>query len=113
MLLVVTVRLFAKAQSDSTYHPTRPRLFFPGPQGGQGTEGGDGGTPYLLRQFCSVSMLTAISRAPKIKSTLYPSEGSLRRLKALDTPLMIVVDIPTDYSKNVEIGEHLIPEAWD
>lgn len=33
--------------------------------------------------------------------------------KALDTPGMIVVDIPTDYSKNMEIGEHLIPEAWD
>jgi acetolactate synthase-1/2/3 large subunit len=33
--------------------------------------------------------------------------------KALDTPGMVVVDIPTDYSKNVEIGEHLIPEAWD
>ena len=29
MLLVVTVRLFAKAQSYSTHHPTRPRLFFP------------------------------------------------------------------------------------
>jgi hypothetical protein len=26
MLLMVTVRLFAKSQSDSTHHPTRPRL---------------------------------------------------------------------------------------
>jgi acetolactate synthase I/II/III large subunit len=33
--------------------------------------------------------------------------------KALDAPGIIVVDIPTDYSKNMEIGEHLIPEAWD
>ena len=33
--------------------------------------------------------------------------------KALETPGMVVVDIPTDYSKNVEIGQHLIPEAWD
>jgi acetolactate synthase I/II/III large subunit len=33
--------------------------------------------------------------------------------KALETPGMVVVDIPTDYSKNVEIGEHVIPEAWD
>jgi hypothetical protein len=33
--------------------------------------------------------------------------------KALETPGMVVVDIPTDYSKNVEIGEHIIPEAWD
>jgi hypothetical protein len=27
MLLIVTVRLFAKSQSDSTHHPMRPRLF--------------------------------------------------------------------------------------
>ena len=33
--------------------------------------------------------------------------------KALETPGMIVVDIPTDYSKNTEIGQHVIPEAWD
>ena len=33
--------------------------------------------------------------------------------KALETPGVIVVDIPTDYSKNVEIGQHVIPEAWD
>jgi acetolactate synthase I/II/III large subunit len=33
--------------------------------------------------------------------------------KGLETPGVVVIDIPTDYSKNVEIGEHLIPEAWD
>jgi acetolactate synthase I/II/III large subunit len=33
--------------------------------------------------------------------------------KALETPGIVVVDIPTDYSKNVEIGEHVIPGAWD
>ncbi|HWO30852.1 MAG TPA: thiamine pyrophosphate-dependent enzyme [Candidatus Acidoferrum sp.] len=33
--------------------------------------------------------------------------------KALETPGVVAVDIPTDYSKNVEIGEHVIPEAWD
>ena len=33
--------------------------------------------------------------------------------KALETPGVIVVDIPTDYSKNLEIGQHVIPEAWD
>jgi acetolactate synthase-1/2/3 large subunit len=33
--------------------------------------------------------------------------------KALETPGVVVVDIPTDYSKNVEIGQHVIPEAWD
>jgi acetolactate synthase I/II/III large subunit len=33
--------------------------------------------------------------------------------KALDTPGVVVVDIPVDYSRNVEIAEHVIPEAWD
>jgi len=33
--------------------------------------------------------------------------------KALEEPGVVVVDIPTDYSKNVEIGQHVIPEAWD
>ena len=33
--------------------------------------------------------------------------------KALEAPGVVVVDIPTDYSKNVEIGQHMIPEAWD
>jgi len=33
--------------------------------------------------------------------------------KGLETPGVVVVDIPTDYSKNVEIGQHVIPEAWD
>jgi acetolactate synthase-1/2/3 large subunit len=33
--------------------------------------------------------------------------------KAFETSGVVVVDIPTDYSKNVEIGRHVIPEAWD
>jgi acetolactate synthase I/II/III large subunit len=33
--------------------------------------------------------------------------------KALETPGVVVVDIPVDYSRNVEIAEHVIPEAWD
>jgi acetolactate synthase-1/2/3 large subunit len=33
--------------------------------------------------------------------------------KGLEMPGVVVVDIPTDYSKNVEIGQHVIPEAWD
>jgi acetolactate synthase I/II/III large subunit len=33
--------------------------------------------------------------------------------KAFDTPGVVVVDVPTDYSNNVEIGQHVIPEAWD
>lgn len=42
-----------------------------------------------------------------------PDELLSTMRKALDTPGMVVVDIPTDYSKNVEIGEHVIAEAWD
>jgi acetolactate synthase I/II/III large subunit len=42
-----------------------------------------------------------------------PDELQLTLRKALETPGVVVVDIPTDYSKNVEIGEHVIPEAWD
>ena len=33
--------------------------------------------------------------------------------KALETPGVVVLDIPTDYIRNVEIGRHVIPEAWD
>jgi acetolactate synthase-1/2/3 large subunit len=33
--------------------------------------------------------------------------------RALETPGVVVVDIPTDYSRNEEIGRHVIPEAWD
>jgi thiamine pyrophosphate-dependent acetolactate synthase large subunit-like protein len=33
--------------------------------------------------------------------------------KALETPGIVVLDIPTEYSRNVEIGKHVIPEAWD
>jgi acetolactate synthase-1/2/3 large subunit len=33
--------------------------------------------------------------------------------KALETPGIVVLDIPTDYTRNVEIGQHVIPEAWD
>ncbi|MBV8834547.1 MAG: acetolactate synthase AlsS, partial [Acidobacteriaceae bacterium] len=33
--------------------------------------------------------------------------------KALDMPGVVIVDIPVDYSKNAEIGEHVLPEAWD
>jgi acetolactate synthase-1/2/3 large subunit len=33
--------------------------------------------------------------------------------KALDMPGVVIVDIPVDYSKNAEIGEHVLPDAWD
>ena len=33
--------------------------------------------------------------------------------KALETPGVVIVDVPVDYSKNVELGEHVLPNAWD
>ena len=33
--------------------------------------------------------------------------------KALNTPGVVVVDMPVDYSHNVEIGQHVLPNAWD
>jgi acetolactate synthase-1/2/3 large subunit len=31
--------------------------------------------------------------------------------KALDTPGVVIVDMPVDYSKNVELGQHVLPNA--
>jgi acetolactate synthase I/II/III large subunit len=42
-----------------------------------------------------------------------PDELSPVLRKALETPGIAIVDIPVDYSKNVEIGEHILPDAWD
>jgi acetolactate synthase I/II/III large subunit len=42
-----------------------------------------------------------------------PDELMATLRKALETPGIVVVDIPVDYSKNAEIGQHVIPEAWD
>jgi acetolactate synthase I/II/III large subunit len=33
--------------------------------------------------------------------------------KALGTPGVVIVDVPVDYSRNVEIGQHVLPNAWD
>jgi len=33
--------------------------------------------------------------------------------KALELPGVVIVDVPVDYSRNVEIGEHVLPSAWD
>jgi acetolactate synthase-1/2/3 large subunit len=33
--------------------------------------------------------------------------------KALETPGIVIVDVPVDYSRNVEIGQHVVPNAWD
>ena len=33
--------------------------------------------------------------------------------KALDLPGVVVVDVPVDYSRNVELGQHILPDAWN
>jgi acetolactate synthase I/II/III large subunit len=33
--------------------------------------------------------------------------------KALETPGVVIVDVPVDYSRNVELGEHVLPNAWN
>jgi acetolactate synthase I/II/III large subunit len=69
------------------------------------TSGTDFGNPDLVKyaeSFGCVGM--RVNKPDELLPTLR---------KALETPGMVVLDIPTDYSKNVEIGEHVIPEAWD
>jgi acetolactate synthase I/II/III large subunit len=69
------------------------------------TSGTDFGNPDLVKYAES---LGCIGLRVNTTDELLPT---LR--KALEIPGMVVVDIPTDYSKNVEIGQHVIPEAWD
>jgi acetolactate synthase I/II/III large subunit len=42
-----------------------------------------------------------------------PSELTAAMRKALETPGVVVVDVPIDHSKNVEIGQHILSSAWD
>jgi acetolactate synthase I/II/III large subunit len=69
------------------------------------TSGTDFGNPDLVKYAESLGCVGMRVNNP---DELLPT---LR--KALETPGVVVVDIPTDYSKNVEIGQHVIPEAWD
>lgn len=69
------------------------------------TSGTDFGNPDLVKYAESLGCVGMRVNQPTELQTV------LR--KALETPGVVVVDIPTDYSKNVEIGQHVIPEAWD
>jgi acetolactate synthase I/II/III large subunit len=69
------------------------------------TSGADFGNPDLVKYAESFG---AVGLRVNSSDELLPT---LRR--GLETPGIVVIDIPTDYSKNVEIGEHVIPEAWD
>jgi acetolactate synthase I/II/III large subunit len=42
-----------------------------------------------------------------------PAELPAILRKALDLPGVVIVDVPIDYSKNVELGKHVLPNAWD
>lgn len=42
-----------------------------------------------------------------------PNELGTTIEKALNTPGVVVVDMPVDYSRNEEIGRHLLPNAWN
>ena len=49
-----------------------------------------------------------------LQGTVSSEEEAMKAIReALDTPGVVIVDIPVDYSKNVEIGEHVLPDAWD
>ncbi len=69
------------------------------------TSGTDFGNPDLVKYAESLGCVGLRVSTP---DDLLPT---LR--KALETPGLVVLDIPIDYSKNVEIGRHVIPEAWD
>lgn len=69
------------------------------------TSGTDFGNPDLVKYAESLGCLgLRISTSDELVPALR---------KALEAPGVVVVDIPVDYSKNLEIGQHLIPEAWD
>ena len=69
------------------------------------TSGTDFGNPDIVKYAESLGCLgLRVNKPDELLPTLR---------KGLETPGVVVVDIPTDYSKNVEIGQHVIPEAWD
>jgi len=69
------------------------------------TSGTDFGNPDLVKyaeSFGCVGM--RVNRPDELLATLR---------KALETPGIVVVDIPVDYKRNAEIAQHVIPEAWN
>ena len=69
------------------------------------TSGTDFGNPDIVKYAESLGCVgLRVNKPDELLPTLR---------KGLETPGVVVVDIPTDYSKNVEIGQHVISEAWD
>jgi len=69
------------------------------------TSGVQFGNPDLVRYAESLGAVGMRVDSPK----------DLRQVmdKALNTPGVVVVDMPVDYSHNIEIGQHVLPSAWD
>ena len=69
------------------------------------TSGVQFGNPDLVRYAESLGAVGMRVDSPK----------DLRQVmdKALNTPGVVVVDMPVDYSHNIEIGQHVLPNAWD
>ncbi len=42
-----------------------------------------------------------------------PSELPAVMRRALEMPGVVIVEVPMDYSRNTEIGQHVLPSAWD
>ena len=42
-----------------------------------------------------------------------PSELTATMRKALETPGVVIVDLPIDYSRNTELSQQVLPSAWD
>ena len=63
------------------------------------------GNPDLVKYAESMGAIGMRVDKPEALSTVMK--------KALETPGVVIVDVPVDYSRNVEIGQHVLPNAWD
>ncbi|SEB39512.1 acetolactate synthase, large subunit [Terriglobus roseus] len=69
------------------------------------TSGVQFGNPDLVRYAESMGAIGMRVETPSSLRTVIE--------KALNTPGVVVVDMPVDYSHNLEIGQHVLPNAWD
>jgi hypothetical protein len=52
-------------------------------------------------------------QGPDLPVIFSPAQVNGPPLRTRKTGFCRLIDIPTDYSKNTEIGRHIIQEAWD
>ena len=43
----------------------------------------------------------------------HPSELAATMRRALEMPGVVIVDLPVDYTHNAELGQHVLPNAWN